>query len=417
MPLLPQNYDNSCCTSLPCASPTATGPAVINVWDPVAQLFRVLTAPDGILTLDDGSGAGGALLGGCPTGVVPGPKGDQGDPGTDGVGINAFTLTGGSGFTVPAIGSDVAMIVFGSAWMSVGQIIYIRSAGFYRVSLITDGTDISATNLGYPGNAVAGTVIASAQPIVAAGLQGPAGATGSGVTSVGLTVPSWLTVTNSPVTSAGTLAVTPTAGQTQNRVLATPNGAAGPVSLRVLVAADLPPVPGAGLTGTVPIANGGTGQSSGSAAYNALSPTTTKGDLPVNNGAGNTRLAVGADGLLLTANAASATGLAWLTPVIALTTIRRRVTVSPDVMQATDFVLGWNLAGTASETLVAAPANGRKMIIKDESGLAGTNNITVLAGAGDTIQGSASKVINTNYGYLSLYYDATDKIWFIIGSA
>lgn len=64
---------------------------------------------------------------------------------------------------------------------------------------------------------------------------------GSGtVTSVGLTTPTWLTVTGSPVTGAGTLAVTATGSQTANQFLATPNGVAGAVGLRSIVASDVP---------------------------------------------------------------------------------------------------------------------------------------------------------------------------------
>jgi hypothetical protein len=55
-----------------------------------------------------------------------------------------------------------------------------------------------------------------------------------------MTVPSWLTVAGSPVTTSGTLALTAATGQLANRVLATPNGVAGPLSLRALVAADVP---------------------------------------------------------------------------------------------------------------------------------------------------------------------------------
>lgn len=64
---------------------------------------------------------------------------------------------------------------------------------------------------------------------------------GSGtVTSVGLTVPSWLAVTGSPVTTSGTLAVSAATGQTQNRVLATPDGSSGALTVRSLAAADIP---------------------------------------------------------------------------------------------------------------------------------------------------------------------------------
>jgi hypothetical protein len=65
---------------------------------------------------------------------------------------------------------------------------------------------------------------------------------GSGtVTSVGLSTDrSWLTVGSSPVTTSGTITLNGTTGLTANRVLATPNGSTGAVSLRALVGADLP---------------------------------------------------------------------------------------------------------------------------------------------------------------------------------
>lgn len=67
------------------------------------------------------------------------------------------------------------------------------------------------------------------------------GGGGSGtVTSVGLTVPSWLNVTGSPVTTSGVLAIAAATGQVANRVLATPDGTTGAVALRAIVSGDLP---------------------------------------------------------------------------------------------------------------------------------------------------------------------------------
>jgi hypothetical protein len=65
------------------------------------------------------------------------------------------------------------------------------------------------------------------------------------------------------------------------------------------------------VSGTLPIANGGTGQTSSTAAFDALSPTTTKGDLIVSNGTDNIRLPVGADTYVLTADSAEPSGLIW----------------------------------------------------------------------------------------------------------
>jgi len=53
---------------------------------------------------------------------------------------------------------------------------------------------------------------------------------------------------------------------------------------------------------------------------------------------------------------------------------------------------------------------GRIIIIKDESGGAGSSNITVDTEGAETIDGANSWVINTNYGVLRVYSDGTN--WF-----
>lgn len=63
---------------------------------------------------------------------------------------------------------------------------------------------------------------------------------------------------------------------------------------------------------TTAIINGGTGQTTAVAAFDALAPTTTKGDLIVHNGTDNIRVAVGGtDGHVLTIDAAEASGVKW----------------------------------------------------------------------------------------------------------
>jgi hypothetical protein len=62
------------------------------------------------------------------------------------------------------------------------------------------------------------------------------------------------------------------------------------------------------VTGTVAIANGGTGQTTASAAFNALSPVTSTGDLIIGNGTNSaTRLPIGANNYVLTSNGTTAT--------------------------------------------------------------------------------------------------------------
>ena len=61
------------------------------------------------------------------------------------------------------------------------------------------------------------------------------------------------------------------------------------------------------VTGTVAITNGGTGQTTASAAFNALSPVTSTGDLILGNGANSsTRLPIGANNYVLTSNGTTA---------------------------------------------------------------------------------------------------------------
>lgn len=88
----------------------------------------------------------------------------------------------------------------------------------------------------------------------------PPGTGGGTVNSVGLTAPSVFSVAGSPVTGTGTLALTFATGQTQNRVLASPDGSSGAIALRALVADDIPAIPlSTGVTGTLGVNHGGTG--------------------------------------------------------------------------------------------------------------------------------------------------------------
>ena len=66
------------------------------------------------------------------------------------------------------------------------------------------------------------------------------------------------------------------------------------------------------VTGTLPIANGGTGQTGATAAFNALAPTTTQGDTIYFNGTNNVRLAKGTAGQALLMNS-GATAPEWST--------------------------------------------------------------------------------------------------------
>lgn len=85
------------------------------------------------------------------------------------------------------------------------------------------------------------------------------------VKSVAVAVPSWLSVSGSPITDTGTVTISAASGQTANSVLATPDGTTGAVSVRSLLNPDLP---------TVNAAHGGSGLAS-TTTYNLLATGTT----------------------------------------------------------------------------------------------------------------------------------------------
>lgn len=73
----------------------------------------------------------------------------------------------------------------------------------------------------------------------------------------------------------------------------------------------------AGLSTTLAISSGGTGQTTASAAFNALSPITSTGDLIIGNGSNSaTRLPIGSNNFVLTSNGTTATWAAAPTSMV-----------------------------------------------------------------------------------------------------
>lgn len=153
----------------------------------------------------------------------------------------------------------------------------------------------------------------------------------------------------------------------------------------------------------IPIAYGGTGQTTQTNAFDALAPTTTKGDLIVSNGTDNVRVAVGANGLVLTADSSQASGVSWAS-ASAMTLLGTLTTTSGSTQTLSSLVLtGYSMlvveifevsnTGTsgnftmAGQSLCSVPGNSAQAI----SGI-----VQVMLGSGATISAIANnRVIGT----------------------
>lgn len=86
------------------------------------------------------------------------------------------------------------------------------------------------------------------------------------------------------------------------------------------------------------------------------------------------------------------------------------VTQTPYTALSTDYMLAVDVAAAAVIQLPVSPT-GTVFIIKDIDGDASVNNITV-SGIGSTIDGSASALINVDYGSITLIFNGTE--WNIV---
>ena len=114
----------------------------------------------------------------------------------------------------------------------------------------------------------------------------------------------------------------------------------------------------ANVTGTVAIANGGTGQTTQTAAFDALAPTTTKGDLIAYDGTDNIRLPVGTNGYVLTADSTAASGVAWAVAASSLT-IKDEGSTLTSAATSIDFTgAGVTATNTGGAVTVTIPGGG-----------------------------------------------------------
>jgi hypothetical protein len=290
--------------------------------------------PQGVAGTPGAAGAQGVPGPGGPQGAqgiqgiqgVQGPVGEQGPVGDTGATGAAATATAGT-TTTGAPGSSASVVNSGTTEAAVFDFTIPRG-------------DTGATGPVGPGVAAGGT---AGQVLIKQSSVDYATAWGSvtgGLSYQG----SWNASTNTPTLTSsvgtnGNYYIVSVAGTTtlngisdwlvgdwaifngsvwqkidQTNTVTSVNGQVGAVSLAYADLAGAIPTwnqnttgTAANVTGTVAIANGGTGQTSAGAGFNALSPITTTGDLILGNGTNSaTRLPIGANGYLLASNGTTA---------------------------------------------------------------------------------------------------------------
>jgi trimeric autotransporter adhesin len=197
-----------------------------------------------------------------------------------------------------------------AATLTTGRTIAITGDLAYTSPSFNGSTNVTAAGTLATVNANVGSFTNASLTVNAKGLITAASSGAAPVTSVTGTSP---VVSSGGATPAISLAASygdtqnPYASKTANFILAAPNGSAGVPTFRAVVAADIPTLnqnttgTASNVTGTVAIANGGTGQTTATNAFNALSPLTTLGDiLYEETGSVAARLPIGTTSQVLT---------------------------------------------------------------------------------------------------------------------
>jgi hypothetical protein len=260
--------------------------------------------------------------------IVPerGPKGDAGERGKDGLpgrdgqngrdgkdGKDGKDGQDGVSVTDAKIDFDGSLVITLSTGreINVGEVVSSELAEKIKVTMSTN----ASISIQDEGN----TITSGVRNINFTGATVTASSSGDSVT-VDVTAGGVTSVTGiSPVVSSGgaTPAISlasgygdtqnPYASKTANFVLAAPNGSAGAPTFRAIVAADIPTLnqnttgTASNVTGTVAVANGGTGQTSytngqlliGNSTGNTLDKATLTagGGITITNGAGSITIA------------------------------------------------------------------------------------------------------------------------------
>lgn len=350
------------------------------------------SAPDQVVSLTGGTGisTSGTYPSFTITNTLPMTYPGAGIPNSTGSAWSTSYSTTGSGtvvalatspsFTTPILGTpqsgDFSTGTFtwptfnqnttgSAATLTTGRTISITGDLAYTSPSFDGSANVTAAGTLATVNANVGSFTNASITVNAKGLVTAASSGTAPVTSVTGTSP---VVSSGGTTPAISLASgygdtqNPYASKTANFFLAAPNGSAGAPTFRAIVAADVPTLnqnttgTASNVTGVVAIANGGTGQTTASAAFNALSPVTTTGDLIIGNGANSsTRLPIGANTFVLTSNGTTAT---WSAPTGA--------TISNDTSTSTNVYP--TFAAATSGSLSTIYTSNAKLLYKPSTG-------------------------------------------------
>jgi hypothetical protein len=322
--------------------------------------------------------------------------------------------------TTPAQWLDPDPTTVGSALDKVGALGLLSAAPANGQIPIGNGTNFTPATI----SAGSGVSITNGAGTISISATGSGGTVTSVDVSGGTT---GLTFSGGPIVGAGTITMAGT--------LDVDNGGTGATSLTGYVSGNgtsaftaSATIPGsdisgdisgnaANVNGTVAIANGGTGQTTAAAAFGALSPLTTKGDV-LGYSTDNARIPVGTDGQVLTADSAEALGVKWSTPTVGTVT---DVTASapllssggptPDISIDTagansGDVLTYNGAAWAAAAPVLTPPGGAVDNVQLNDGAGGFAGSASLSFSASTLTVQSTVAVTDGSETLSLTKDS-----------